>query len=322
VIIDECEKAAKFKEAWTRAIRATLSDYQGDAWFLSTPKFGKSYFKEIATNSTKFDNWTSWTFTTYDNPYIKKSEVDEARNQLDDLTFRCEYLAEDVDLTSKPYAYCFVKEKHVAKETIPYDENYELMLSFDFNIDPITAIASQYVNDEIRIIKEFRLERSNIYELIEVIKSAYINPLIILTGDATGRNSTALTRGNLNYYKVIKENLGLLESQIKTPSINPAISDGRVLVNSILQHFNVTISPECTYLVDDLLLVEVDEYGKIDKAKDKHRTHLLDCFIYLLNTFHKHLLKTTIFEGTNETNENENYDNPGFHAGGAYISVM
>ena len=125
-----------------------------------------------------------------------------------------------------------------------------------------------------------------------------------------------MTRGNLNYYKIIKERLQLLDTQIKTPTVNPAISDGRVLVNSIIQHFKLLISNDCKYLIEDLQLVEVDEFGKIDKAKDKHRTHLLYCFIYLLNTFYKHLLKNPIFvQETNINpfdNENDNlpYYNP------------
>ena len=47
VVIDECEKARNLEKAWKGTIRALLTDYKGDAWFLSTPKFGTTFFKEI-----------------------------------------------------------------------------------------------------------------------------------------------------------------------------------------------------------------------------------------------------------------------------------
>lgn len=293
VIVDECEKASKFEQAWLRAIRPTLADFQGDAWFMSTPKFGNTYFKKIAKNHEKYNNWTSWTFTTYDNPHIKKEEIDEARNQLDELTFKCEYLAEDVDLTANPYFYSFIETKHVnfSEPTITeFNPNQYLNISFDFNVDPITAIASQEHEGQIRIIKEFRLGNSNIYELCSQIKATYPTAVYIITGDATGRNRSAMTVGNINYYTVIQDELGLNDNQIRTPSINPAVRDSRVLCNSILQNFNLIIDPSCTFLIEDLKYVEANENGDIDKTKDKHRSHLADCFRYLLDTFYGHYI--------------------------------
>ena len=291
-IIDECEKARNFQEIWEKVIRATLADYKGDAWFLSTPKFGKSYFKEITRNKERkgFEDWNSWVKTTYDNPYLSKSEIDSARAQLDDLTFRCEYLAEDVDIVGNPFCYAFSEIKHVTDYEMQYDSGYELHLSFDFNVDPITAISSQYVDGQIRILREFRLQNSDIYQLCDQIKAAYPFALFIITGDATGQARSALTSGNINYYTVIRQQLNITDGQVKTPNINPAIQDSRVLCNSILQNFPLFINPSCTFLIDDLKYVEIDEEGKIDKDKDKHRSHLLDTFRYLLNTFHSSLL--------------------------------
>ena len=81
------------------------------------------------------------------------------------------------------------------------------------------------------------------------------------------------------------------------PSVNPAVKDSRVLVNSILQNHPLYIDPSCVHLIDDLKYVEVKEdTNDIDKTKDKHHSHLLDTFRYLLNTFHKDLIHLKIFE--------------------------
>lgn len=293
-IMDECEKAPKFKQAWTQTIRATLSDYQGDAWFLSTPKFGKTYFKELAEMVNKDENWISWKFTTYDNPYIKAEEVDDARKQLDELTFRCEFLAEDVDLVANPFCYAFNESKHVKEvEYNPY--NYT-RLSFDFNVDPITCIVSQYEEGNINFINEFRLSNSDIYELCDRITVTYPSAVFLVTGDASGQSRSALTKGNLNYYHVIKQKLNLTDGQLQVPTFNPSIGDSRVLCNSLLQNYPLFIHPQCTYLIEDLKYVEVKDDGDINKDKDKHRSHLLDTFRYTLNTWHKDLLHIKVLD--------------------------
>lgn len=288
-IVDEAEKAMHFKDAWERTIRATLVDYNGDAWFLSTPKFGKTYFKEIFNNKDKFDNWMSWRYTSFDNPYLDPKEIEEAR-RYDDLVFRCEYLAEDVDITNMPFAYAFDVSKHVNK--CVYNPGVEVMLAFDFNVDPITAVAAQHVGGRINCFKEFRLRNSDIYNLCDHIKAALPNSLFMVTGDATGHNRSALAVGNINYYTVIQQRLGLSPGQMKQPSINPAVADRRVLMNSILQNYPMSIDPEgCPFLIEDYKYVEVNDKGDIDKTKDKHRGHLLDAKGYLLNTFFGYFVK-------------------------------
>ena len=188
----------------------------------------------------------------------------------------------------KAFAYAFDEQKHV--KPCSYDPDHYLYLSFDFNIDPITCIARQYIDGQIRYIKEFRISNSNIDELCDRILSTFVNPVYIITGDASGRNSTALVRGKLNYYKVIKDRLSLNDNQIKVPSVNPAVSDTRVICNSVLANFNVIFDPSCEFLIEDLKYCEVNDDGDIDKSKDKHRTHLLDCFRYDQNTFFSHLI--------------------------------
>lgn len=187
---------------------------------------------------------------------------------------------------NNPFAYAFDAMKHLAPVT--FDETKQLNISFDFNIDPITCIAGQDMN----IIQEFRIKNSDIYELCDRVKAMFPNALFVVTGDATGHNRSALAKGNINYYLAIRQRLNLSQGQMKQPSINPAVSDSRVILNSILQNGNLLINPEtCPYLIQDLQSVEVDDKGDIDKAKDKYKSHLLDCLRYYLCTFHGRFIK-------------------------------
>ncbi len=99
-IIDEAAMVRHLKEAWTAAIRPTLADYEGDAYFLSTPK-GLNYFYELYMRGIKPEgqpdphpDWISWRRPTLDNPFIAATEVEAARLDLPERIFAQEYLAE------------------------------------------------------------------------------------------------------------------------------------------------------------------------------------------------------------------------------------
>lgn len=288
VVIDEAEAARNLEEAWVRVIRPTLVDLHGDAWFLSTPRFGSTYFKKLAKIVSP--EWASWTFTTYDNPYLDPKEIDSARDQLDEATFRCEFLAEDVTLAVNKFIYNFSREKHIVKglELIP---NLPVILSFDMNVEPITCLVGQCDGlEKVRILDEYRLLNSDMYELCNRIISDYPDKMLLVTGDASGQARTALKR-DLNYYKIIKEVLKLGMGNFKLPAANPRIKNTRVLCNSLLgRHKDYLFSDRVPYLILDIEECEVDSEGGIDKTKDKHQSHLLDCWRYFNYTFlHKFL---------------------------------
>lgn len=296
-IVDEAEKAKKLEEAWQQTIRATLTDYKGDAWFMSTPKFGRTYFKKLSKMALTDDTWASWKKSTYENPFMDPAEIDEARNQLDELTFECEYMAEDVDIVNKPFCYAFSEEKHVG--ACEYNQSHELYLSFDFNKDPITCLAIQHYDNKIHVVKAFKLRVSDIYELCDQINAYFSNALMIVTGDATGKAGSAMVKDNMNYYTVIKGKLNLIGSQLKVPSVNPRVEENRVLVNSLLQNYPIVIDKaNASDLVFDLKYVEVDENADIvkDRSSEAAKADLLDCFRYYCNTFHKDFLKIRIMK--------------------------
>lgn len=95
VIVDEAAMVANFQEAWQAVIRPTLTDYQGDAFWLSTPR-GMNFFKQGFDfgQDELMPDWASWQFPTVANPFISPEEVEKARLELPELTFKQEYLAE------------------------------------------------------------------------------------------------------------------------------------------------------------------------------------------------------------------------------------
>lgn len=98
VVIDEAAMVPDLKSAWQESIRPTLTDYRGDAWFLSTPKGIANYFHSLYQYGQDKNRveWTSWQMPTITNPHIPPDEIEAARGELTDLAYAQEYQAQFV----------------------------------------------------------------------------------------------------------------------------------------------------------------------------------------------------------------------------------
>lgn len=110
VIIDEASYIPDLEDGWNNSIRPTLTDYKGDAIFLSTPK-GKNFFHSLFLKGQHNEpDWASFKFTTYDNPHIDPSEVDDARRQLPSAVFEQEYLANPSENAANPFGSIYIRQ--------------------------------------------------------------------------------------------------------------------------------------------------------------------------------------------------------------------
>lgn len=96
MICDEWAYCDNAQTAWEEVLSPMLTDYEGDAYFFSTPR-GKNHFAELDEFSKLYGDWASFHYTTYDNPQIKQSEIERQREILPSVVFAQEYLAEYVD---------------------------------------------------------------------------------------------------------------------------------------------------------------------------------------------------------------------------------
>lgn len=110
VVVDEAAFAKDLWKRWTEAIRATLSDLLGDAWFMSTPKGKNDFHKLYMRGRTGEENWMAWQMPTAANPYIDKGEIEDARKDLPALAFSQEYLAEFNENVANPFGRTFIDQ--------------------------------------------------------------------------------------------------------------------------------------------------------------------------------------------------------------------
>lgn len=191
-------------------------------------------------------------------------------------------------VTDRTPGYC-----HIVDGMQP-DYSLPLVLSFDFNVEPITCSVWQHAPDLSWIsgLQEYRLMNSDIFELCERILNDHPEAYFKVTGDATGRSRTAITRGNKSYFYIIKTLLKINSKQFVLPTRNPYHANTRVLANLLLaKHPALLINQSMKHFIIDMESVEIDEVGGIAKGKDKHKSHLLDTGLYYFWNFHFKFLK-------------------------------
>jgi hypothetical protein len=288
------EAHGDFEEFWL--YKTFYSKYPGDiysnftsTWSISIPKGQPVSFTYSSTHTTY-----------HNNPFCKPERMAflEQLAELDPYYYLVftegKWGNQKVD---SPYCYCFNPDRH--KKPTEIKRHLELYLSFDFNVNPVTCGVYQHeeAGNQLRIrgIESIKLDNSDIYKLCEYVLAHYPGYMYIVTGDATGQNTSALVQDGINYYTVIKTKLGLSAGQLKVPTVNPPITENRVLVNAVFHKCDVALDPfRCKHLIFDCQNVSTNDLGKIDKgdrSNPKKRADHLDHFRYYLNTFHKHILK-------------------------------
>ena len=95
-IVDEAAMVRDLRHRWQTAIRPTLTDYRGEAWFFSTPK-GRNDFAALFDEAAERPGWARWQMPSVMNPHLDPAEIEAARLDLPELVFRQEYGAEFVD---------------------------------------------------------------------------------------------------------------------------------------------------------------------------------------------------------------------------------
>lgn len=95
VVVDEAAMVPRLSDIWAQAIRPTLTDYQGDAWFMSTPRGLNDFYTLFQRGEDPLEgDWAAWQMPTSVNPFIPPAEIDAARHDLTEREFSQEYLAQ------------------------------------------------------------------------------------------------------------------------------------------------------------------------------------------------------------------------------------
>ena len=108
------------EQTWKEVLRPTLTERQGGALFISTPK-GYNWFQRLYEDAQNLDDWATWQLPTNTNPYVPISELDIAKKEIGSFLYSQEYEAQFVEATGgiiKPQWFKY----YTTKTQIEYDK--------------------------------------------------------------------------------------------------------------------------------------------------------------------------------------------------------
>ncbi len=169
VVMDEVAMMRGFWQSWQEVVRPTLTDLKGEALFISTPK-GFNHFYDLFCLEQKDPDYKSFRFTTYDNPYIPRDEVDKARVELTEDRFAQEYLGDFRKMEGLVYKE-FDRKRHVF--TGNPQNVVETVCGVDFGFtNPCAALKIQIDADGTWwVVQEFYKRGKTNQEIIEYVRT-------------------------------------------------------------------------------------------------------------------------------------------------------
>jgi hypothetical protein len=293
------------KDAWDQHVRPALSDRYGWCDFIGVPEGRNHYYRMYkrakahamkARALGKLPLWDVYHWISAD--ILPKTEVDQARAELDELVFQQEYEGSFINFVGVAY-YNYDENVHLV--SLDYNPRGDLILAFDFNVSPGVAVVGQEMvlpfnrNGGTGWIGEVYIPKSSntIRVCDRLIKDwGHHKGRVFCYGDATGGSKgSAKVRGTdwelirSKLLPVFKENL-----YFKIPTHNPREKDRVNAVNSRFKSAlgikRMAIDPHrCPHLVEDFESTVVVEggSGEIDKNKDPERSHMTDAVGYYIN---------------------------------------
>lgn len=316
LVIDEYADIAK--EAWTEVMRPMLSDREGSALFIGTPK-GRNHFYDLAQEAKTSEGWSFHSYTTLDGCRVTAEEIEAARRDLDERTFRQEYEASFENWAGAVY-YAFQREANVVPNKrfpnpIQYDPRLPISWSLDFNVNPMCSVIGQLQEDVspayfdplilqnregkrvkfLWVLDEMFLPNSNtaaacqeFHNRIKPYLDRDPNLIVKIYGDASGSaRQTAGGPGAKSDWEIVRREMQRLriKASFHYKSSNPGVKDRVAAVNSLIKstsgELRLFVRPHCKHLIKDLEQVAWKPgTALIEKEKDPELTHISDALGY------------------------------------------
>jgi Terminase large subunit, T4likevirus-type, N-terminal len=292
-VMDEFARMAV--EAWTEVLRPALSDRLGRGLFIGTPQ-GRNHFYELFQAAREQAGWAAFHYTTEQGGIVSLAELEAARGDLDERSYRQEYQASFESLGVGIAYHAFDRTQNI--RPVRYDPQFPLLWTLDFNMNPFCSVLAQTDGRRVHIFDEMVLPNSNTLAACEefLCRTQELpgRPLnVYVYGDATGvQHKTSASRTD---WEIVKNFFGRYPDRYRAtfqvPSSNPPVKDRVNCVNAVLRNhagqYRLVINPTCKELIKDFerIFWKADPHGnslaELDKS-DPRRTHVSDAVGYLI----------------------------------------
>ena len=291
-VLDEYADMAP--EAWTEVLRPALADKEGGALFIGTPK-GYNHFHDLWASAHGREGWAAWSFTTADGGNVSQAEIESARAELDERTFRQEFLASFETLAGRVYQN-FERQVHVTEvQDVP---SQALLVGMDFNINPMSAVLATIQGGQLHVFGEIEIPNGNTELMASEIRRRYPKRPVRVYPDPSGNaRKTSAPVGQTDF--AILKAAGF---QVIAPAQAPLVVDRVNEVNAVFRNADGAvrcfISPRAKTLIRCLEGLTWKE-GTSAPDKSLGLDHMPDAFGYLVHSEFPIIRKTAAFHAIN-----------------------
>jgi PBSX family phage terminase large subunit len=267
------DEARDTKEQAFKVALGRLRDKRADRLegrVTSTP-CGYNWLYDYFAGEKKTDDFEMVQGTSFENPFLPDGYLDTLKSSYDERTFQQEVLGEFVNTGTGRVYYAFLRNIHVAQ--VGRDPKFPVMVGMDFNVNPMTAVVFQCIDNQIIVLDEIWQNGSRTETMGEVLAKKYGRGITIIP-DSTGLKQT--TNSNKSDHEILRD-MGFNVVYNR----NPARMDRYNVVNNLFEKGRLVISPNCTHLIKDLEQVSFKEgSAQLDTSMDKSLTHISDALGY------------------------------------------
>ena len=272
------DEFADVKEhAWYEVLRPTLSDKNGSALFCGTPRGYGNWSYNLFSKENEDEQWKSFQFTTLDGGQVSASEVQQAKQDLDERTFNQEYMASFVNYAGQIY-YNFDRKQNVLDIYNP--KTNEIHIGMDFNIDPMSAVISELKGNNIYVYDEIVIYSSNTDEMVQEIKNRFKDKHIFIYPDPASKQRKT-SAGGVTDLAILK-NAGF---HLRVRNSHPMIRDRINAVNTKLKNGvgdrTLFIANKCKTMLKSIER-QIYKEGTTVPDKDNNYDHMNDALGYLV----------------------------------------
>jgi len=237
------------KRTWFEVLRASVSDTLGHVLMCGTPKGYGNWTYEMYLKGKQDPEWDSFQFTTLDGGMVTKEEIEQAKQDLDQRTFRQEFEGTFENYAGSIY-YNFHPVESVVEKAIDYTK--PLHIGMDFNVNPMSCCVAQIEKDKIYIVDEIVIYSSNTDEMVEEIRNRYGSKIkIFVYPDPACRQRKTSAGGRTDL--TILQNAGF---NVKCKLKHSPVRDRINAVNSRLKSANgkrhIFVNPSCKIIIKGL----------------------------------------------------------------------
>jgi PBSX family phage terminase large subunit len=181
------DEAARCKEEVWEVLRPSLSDKNGDCWFLSTPK-GKNWFYYLSLKEKEDPQYKSFFFPSHENPILPRSELESMKAEMPELVYMQEVLAKFIDtggIVFRNLKKCLAPTKAGPVPSHSYVIGIDLGKHQDFTVMCVGDLTTNEVVDMDRFNQlDWTYQKNKIRDKVK----QYNNATVIL--DTTGLGDT------------------------------------------------------------------------------------------------------------------------------------